>query len=84
MSGTCEFGKCDICKEEKPLQRTYFYYNIKCECHSPYHFVIVHHCFDCVAIEPKETTITLKTDYLKNIEQEIRKEKLNKINTENS
>jgi len=80
MSGSSEFGKCDICKKEKPLQRTYFKYSIKCECHFPEHFEIVSHCFDCVAIEPKETTITLKTSYLKNIDQEIRKEKLNRIN----
>ena len=31
-------------------------------------------------VEPRETKITLKTSYLKNIEQEIRKDKLNKIN----
>lgn len=80
MSGVCEFGVCDICKKETYLERTYFKYNIKCECHSPYHFELVRHCKDCVAIEPKETHITLKTDYLKNIDQEIRKEKLNKIN----
>lgn len=80
MSGSSEFGKCDICKQEKPLQRTYFHYDIKCECCSTKHFEMVHHCFDCVAIEPKETTITLKTSYLKNIDQEIRKEKLNRIN----
>ena len=83
MSGSIEFGICDICKKEKPLQRTIFRYNIKCECHSPYHFELVRHCSDCVAVEPKETEITLKTDYLKNIDQEIRKEKLEKINSIN-
>ena len=80
MSGCSEFGICDICKETKPLQRTYFKYNIKCECHSPYHFELVYHCSDCQPIEPKETKITLKTSYLKNIDQEIRKEKLEKLN----
>lgn len=79
MSGSCEFGKCDICKKEAYLQRTYFKYNIKCECHFPYHFELVCHCSDCVAVEPKETRVTLKTGYLKNIDQEIRKEKLKRI-----
>ena len=80
MSGASEFGKCDICGELKNLQRTYFEYNIKCECHSPNHFEVVHHCYNCIPIEPKETKIILNTSYLKNIEQEIRKEKLKKLN----
>ena len=80
MSGDREIGMCDICREIKPLQRAYFEYKIKCECHSPYHFEIVYHCSNCQPIEPKETKITLRTDYLKNIDQEIRKEKLNRIN----
>jgi hypothetical protein len=80
MGGSSEFGECDICGEIKPLQRKYFNYPIKCECHSPYHFEVVHHCNNCTPIEPKETTITLSTSYLKNIDQEIRKEKLKKLN----
>jgi len=76
MSGSYEFGLCQYCKKEKPLQRTYFEYAIKCECHSPNHFELVYHCSDCIPIEPKETKITLRTNYLKNIDQEIRKEKL--------
>ena len=79
MSGSCEFGICDICKKETYLQRTYFRYNIKCECHYPYHVEVVYHCMNCIAIEPKETKIILRTIYLKNIEQEIRKDKLQKI-----
>lgn len=79
MSGICEYGICPYCKEKKPLNRTYFRYNIKCECHSPYHFEIVCHCSTCIPIEPKETRITLRTSYLKNFEQEIRKDKLMKI-----
>lgn len=82
MSGSVEVGRCDICKKENvPLGRTYFRYNIKCECHSPYHFELVCHCSDCQPIEPKQTKITLRTDYLKNIEQEIRKEKIKSINS---
>jgi len=75
-----ELGICDICNQLTHLQRTYFRYDIKCECHSPYHFEVVHHCSSCQPLEPKETRVILKTDYLKNIDQEIRKEKLKRIN----
>ena len=27
-----EYGKCDICGNENYLERTYFHYNIPCEC----------------------------------------------------
>ena len=64
MSGELEFGKCEVCKKESNLQRTYFKYNIKCECHSPIHFELVRHCKDCIAQEPKETKIILKTKML--------------------
>jgi hypothetical protein len=64
MGGECEFGTCEICKQDKPLQRTYFHYNIKCECHSPNHFDLVIHCKDCVPVKPRETKAILKTDNL--------------------
>jgi hypothetical protein len=67
MSGDCEFGKCDICSKENYLQRTYFHYDIKCECHSPKHFELVIHCSNCVPNEPKETKIILKTENLNKI-----------------
>lgn len=79
MSGSCEYGVCQYCKKETFLQRTYFYYNIKCECCSTQHFEIVYHCNDCVPVEPEKTKVTLKTNYLKNIDKEIRKLKLEKI-----
>jgi hypothetical protein len=61
MSGCMEYGKCEICGKEAPLQRTYFRYNIKCECHSPNHFDLVIHCKDCVPTRPKETKVILST-----------------------
>jgi len=67
MSGDVEFGKCEICGKETFLQRTYFKYNIKCECHSPQHFEFIRHCDDCVPEEPKITKIIVKTETLKNI-----------------
>ena len=65
MSGDIEFGNCDICHQETNLQRSYFRYDIKCECHSPNHFEFVLHCKDCKAVEPKETKVLLKTNSLK-------------------
>lgn len=62
MSGDIEYGKCDICGKETYLQRTYFRYDIKCECHSPNHFELFRHCDTCTPKEPKETKITLKTE----------------------
>jgi len=55
-----EHGTCDVCKKECDLIRTYFHYDIKCECHSPKHFELVCHCSDCKAIEPERTRIELK------------------------
>jgi hypothetical protein len=69
MSGCVEFGICKFCKRETNLQRTYFKYDIKCECHSPYHFELVIHCKDCIPKEPKETKITIKTDDLIRFEE---------------
>lgn len=68
MSGFIEFGKCDICKKESTLQRKYYKYDIKCECHSPYHFEIVKYCKDCKPKEPIETRILVKTSNLKRID----------------
>ena len=55
MSCDIEFGKCDICGKEENLERTYFEYDINCECHSPKHFELVSHCKDCVPSMPTET-----------------------------
>ena len=62
--GDVEFGKCEICGKETYLQRTYYRYNIPCECHSPYHFELVIHCKDCIPVEPKVTKVTMKTEHL--------------------
>ena len=51
--GEIEFGKCEICGKEAPLERTYFYYPIHCECcgskdknGQKQHFEMVVHCED--------------------------------------
>ena len=54
-----EFGKCEICGKEAPLERTYFYYPVHCECcgskdkdGQKQHFVAIRHCKDCSAPIP--------------------------------
>jgi hypothetical protein len=64
MSGEVEWGTCSLCKKEGPINRTYYHYSIKCECHSPQHFEIVYHCNDCEPVEPKVTKISLLTERL--------------------
>lgn len=54
-----EYGICDICGREANLQRKYYHFNIKCECHSPKHFEMVKYCSDCVPLRPAETTIEM-------------------------
>lgn len=56
-----EIGKCVVCGTIGVVARTYFSYDIKCECHAPNHFEIVKHCVGCVPKEPTETRIVFKT-----------------------
>ena len=74
--GDVLFGRCDCCGKETDVQRKYFYYAIKCECHSPEHFEIVSYCKNCVPVAPKITNITIKTSELNII---LRGVKLKKI-----
>ena len=64
MSGEMEWGTCPSCKKEGPINRTYYHYAIKCECHSPTHFEIVYHCNECEPQEPKTTKLVMSTDKL--------------------
>jgi hypothetical protein len=63
--GAVEFGKCEICGKEGPLERKYYYYGNTCECHSPVHFEIVRHCKDCKPKEPMETKVKFNTEDLR-------------------
>ena len=54
-----EYGTCDVCGREANLQRKYYYFNIKCECHLPKHFELIKYCSDCVPLRPAETTIEI-------------------------
>lgn len=61
MSGEIESGTCDICGTDNvPLNRKYYHYDIKCECHSPSHFEMVRHCKYCVPEEPRVSKFTVK------------------------
>ncbi|MEK6829047.1 MAG: hypothetical protein AABY15_02890 [Nanoarchaeota archaeon] len=60
--GDTEIGTCEICKKEGPVQRTYFHYDFKCECHSPNHFEIVWHCSECEPKKPEVMITILKND----------------------
>lgn len=62
--GDIENGKCQICGAEGQINRKYYHYGIRCECHSPQHFEIVFHCNSCEPVEPKQTTVTIKTENL--------------------
>ena len=58
--GEMEYGVCDICGCQDVLSRTYYYYNIKCECHSPEHFEIVSTCPRCEPRPPEKTRISIR------------------------
>lgn len=69
MSGCIEIGTCSVCKEETiGINRKYFNYDIKCECHSPNHFELVYHCNNCIPIEPVITKMTVNTENLMTLE----------------
>ncbi len=55
MCGEIEYGKCQICGKTTQLERTYFDYDVNCDCHSPNHFELVIHCKDCAPIIPITT-----------------------------
>ena len=66
MNGEIMHGICEICGADADLKRTTFYYPIKCECHSPQHFISIEHCKDCKPQEPQYTKVEYKTEDLKN------------------
>lgn len=65
-------GFCEVCKKENTsLTRTYYHFdNIKCECHSPHHFILIHHCDICVPMDPIESKVTIS---IKNLDSPIDK-----------
>jgi hypothetical protein len=62
MSGSCEWGDCDYCGNNGPVERTYFRYDIKCECCNNKHFEIVWHCSKCQPKDPGIRKIKLNNE----------------------
>jgi hypothetical protein len=94
MCGEFMIGQCDVCGKEKvALKRQYYFYGVKCDCHSPEHFEIVEHCNDCTPVPPKRTTITLEPNEIrhrfeleigfKNLTEEQKNEMLFLFNSKN-
>lgn len=68
MSGCNEWGACQYCGVEGPINRTYFRYGIKCQCHSPEHFQIVWHCDKCEPKDPGVGNILLSNEQKHKVE----------------
>ena len=55
-----EHGECNFCGELGLLQRTYYYYDVDCECCSgDKHFEIVWNCYQCIPHDLGIQTIQL-------------------------
>lgn len=79
MSGDCLYGKCEVCGKTGHMKITTFDYStIKCECHSPHHFVRVQHCEFCTPKEPHTITIVFKTSNIRKMEATIRPDNTSK------
>lgn len=77
-----ETGSCQYCDYQGPINRTYFRYDINCDCHSPQHLEIVWHCDECEPKEPTLTKITINTKYLKQL-SDLKKAALRSLNRQN-
>ncbi len=61
MNGSVETGFCSICRTMAVVSRTYFYYDIKCECCSgDRHFEIVWTCPNCKPEAPHRISVVMK------------------------
>lgn len=62
MGGCQEWGKCDYCDYEGPINRYYFRYDINCNCCNHNHFEIVWHCNKCEPVDPGIRKIQLSKE----------------------
>lgn len=60
--GDVEIDYCSVCEKKTQVLRKYYYYDIKCNCHSPKHFEIVRHCVKCIPKPPERTTINIEPE----------------------
>ena len=59
-----EYGTCSFCGETALLERTYFYYDVDCNCCSgPKHFEIVWNCYECLPYDMGITNIELTKEF---------------------
>lgn len=59
--GIQEYGTCKICGKQANLERTYFYFPIKCRCCGNGHFEYVAHCSNCKPKVPTEIKVELES-----------------------
>lgn len=62
-------GICECCGAQGQLHRTYFHYNFQCQCHSPFHFVVIDHCEACSPTEPIEQKISFSKEQIQGMEK---------------
>jgi hypothetical protein len=62
MGGDVEWGTCEYCGKEGPVDRTYFRYDIDCNCCNNNHFEIVWHCSKCEPTDPGVKKIELSNE----------------------
>jgi uncharacterized OB-fold protein len=62
--GDIEYGRCDICKLNNNLTRTYFHFPIACQCCGSTHHEMISHCSKCKPKMPKITKVELSTSKL--------------------
>jgi hypothetical protein len=68
MGGDSEWGICDCCGNDGPIVRTYYRYDVKCECCNNKHFEIVYHCIKCEPTDPGIRKIQLSNEQKHKIE----------------
>ena len=62
MGGDKELGYCEYCGELTKINRKYYKYGVKCECHSNEHFELVYHCNYCEPVDPGIRKIILSNE----------------------
>jgi hypothetical protein len=59
MSGSIEYGNCACCGKEAQLYRTYYHYDVVCNCCVGDHFCYIAHCKDCEPKTPTKIKVTI-------------------------
>jgi len=76
MSGSVEAGRCPVCgNEDVNLNRKYYHYDIKCECHGPEHFDKVK-----AKLELEKWNIEISSLYNNTLTREETNNNINRVN----